>query len=67
MNLLNELNAAANSEKDIYKKLLFRRAAAMIHNLSLDNNRVYYASDHNFEIKIPDGMPEIHATERDRL
>jgi hypothetical protein len=56
MHLVNELHAAANTERDIYKKILFRRAAAMIHNLSRPAR-----SQEDKE------MPEIRATSGDRL
>jgi hypothetical protein len=56
MRLVNELHAAANTERDIYKKILFRRAAAMIHNLS----RPARSQDDK-------EMPEIRATSEDRL
>jgi hypothetical protein len=68
MNLLNELNAAANSEQDSYKKLLFRRAATMIHNLTVTPSRPHYVDEDSVELEERQVLPVIIADpERDRL
>jgi hypothetical protein len=68
MNLLNELNAAANSEQDSYKKLLFRRAAAAIHNLTVVPARPHNLDEDSVELEERQILPVIIADpERDRL